>query len=240
VALILCIALLVLARHHYAEVLAAKVWPAGKVVVAHSARAAPQSITILLLGDSRVADWKSPRIEGWHVLNEGIGGLTSAELALNCGTILEQTRPQGVVIQIGINDLKLLGVRPECRMAVIDGCVSNILVVVNECRRLGAQVVLTPVWPVGRVSGVRRLVWSDAIEPAVAETNQRLTDLLSNKAGVYVVDIFAELTKRLSTSQRLQLYRDTLHLKPDVYLSLSELLSATVHAHFDKSEMAEP
>jgi lysophospholipase L1-like esterase len=187
-----------------------------------------------------VAEWKSPKIEGWHVLNEGRVGLTSAELTLSCRTILEQTQPQVVLIQIGINDLKLLGVRPEYRTAVIDGCVSNILVVVSECRRLGAQVVLTPVWPAGGVSWARWLVWSDAIGPAVVETNQRLTDLLSNKEGVYVVDIFAELTRGLSTSERLQLYRDTLHFKPYVYINLSKLLSPTVRARFDKSKSVKP
>lgn len=229
-ALALSVMLVLLARRQYGETLAAKVWPAGESAAVTAGTTVSGPRTVLLLGDSRIADWGLPQIEGCRVLNAGMPGITSAQLALRCREILEQTRPQMVLIQVGINDLKLLGVRADLREAVSSGCVSNILAVVRECRRIGARVVVTPVWPAGAVTLARRFVWSDAVDPAVAETNARLQRLLANEEGVRVADLFAELARGLSTEQRSRLYRDTLHLNPETYARLSALLAKTIAA----------
>jgi lysophospholipase L1-like esterase len=235
-ALALTLALVFLLRRHYAETLAVKVWPADPYTVGVAGTADPGSRTVLLMGDSRMSDWGLPQIEGWRVLNTGLPGVTTAQLASCCRAILNQVHPQVVVIQVGINDLKLLGVRPDLGDAVIGNCVSNILVMVTECRRAGARVVVTPVWPVGKVTLSRRLVWSAAVDPAVTETNARLQRLLANEDGIYVVDLFQELTRGLSKENYERLYRDTLHLKPDTYVRLSVLLAETVKARMDDRE----
>ena len=229
-ALVLSLTLVFFLRHHYAGTLAAKVWPAAAYPYPAGVvgTAVPGSRTVLLLGDSRMADWGLPQIDGWRVLNAGLPGVTTAQLASCCRTILDQVQPQVVVIQIGINDLKLLGVRPALGEAVTRNCVSNILTIVAECRRAGARVVVTPVWPAGRVTLARRLVWSPSVDAAVAETNARLLRLLANEDGVYVVDLYLELSYGLSSKNREQLYRDTLHLKPETYARLSALLAETI------------
>jgi lysophospholipase L1-like esterase len=236
VVLALSLMLVLLLRHHYAETLSAKVWPANRFTVGVAGTTVPGSRTVLLMGDSRMSDWGLPQIEGWRVLNAGLPGVTTAQLASCCRTILNQVHPQVVVIQVGINDLKLLGVRPDLGDAVIGNCVSNILVMVTECRRAGARVVVTPVWPVGKVTLSRRLVWSAAVDPAVTETNARLRHLLANEDGVYVMDLFQELTRGLSKKNYEWLYRDTLHLKPETYVRLSVLLAETVKARMDDRE----
>ena len=235
-ALALSLTFMLFLRHHYAETLAAKVWPAERFTVRVAGTAVPGSRTVLLMGDSRMADWGLPQVENWRVLNAGLPGVTTAQLASCCRAILNQVQPQVVVIQIGINDLKLLGVRPDLGDAVTGNCVSNILTIVTECRRAGARVVVTPVWPVGKVTLARRLVWSIAVDPTVAETNARLRRLLANEDGVYVVDLFLELTRGLSKENREQLYRDTLHLKPETYARLSVLLAETVKTRMGDSE----
>ncbi|SRR5208282_3760883 len=234
--LALFLMLVFLLRRHYGETLAAQVWPAGPFTVGAVGTPAPEAKTILLLGDSRMAEWGSPQIEGWRVLNTGRRGVTTAQLASCCRTILNQVQPRVVVLQVGINDLKLLGVRSDFGEAVISNCVSNILTIVAECRQAGARVLVMPVWPAGRVPLARRLVWSGAVDPAVTETNARLLRLLANEDGVYVVDIFSELTRGLSTEQRERLYRDTLHLKPETYARLSVLLAETIKARMDHPE----
>jgi len=62
----------------------------------------------------------------------------------------------------------------------------------------------------------------------VAETNARLLRLLANEDGVYVVDLYLELSHGLTNQNREQLYRDTLHLKPETYARLSALLAETI------------
>jgi lysophospholipase L1-like esterase len=239
-ALVLAVTLAFVARRQYAETLAAKVWPTSQFIVPKLNILNSEPKSILLLGDSRIAGWNCPTIEGWQVVNAGIRGITSAQLAMACHDILPQTRSQVIVIQVGINDLKLLGVRPDLGEAVTDNCVSNILTIVTECRRTGAHVIVTPVWPVGKVSLARRLVWSAAVDPAVAETNTRLQRLLANEDGIYVVDLFLELTRGLSKEDREQLYGDTLHLKPETYARLSLLLAEIVKARMGDSEGIAP
>ena len=233
VVLVLSLVLILLLRHQYSETLAAKVWPAEPFAAEVAGTAVPGSRTVLLMGDSRMADWGFPPIEGWRVLNAGLPGVTTAQLASCCQTILSRVQPQVVIIQIGINDLKLLGVRPDLRDAVTENCVSNILTIVAECRGAGARVIITPVWPPGRVTLVRRLIWSPAVDSAVVETNARLVRLLASQNGVYVVDLFSELTRGSSKESRERLYRDTLHLKPETYARLSALLAEIIRSKLD-------
>ena len=225
--------LLDFARKQYAAALSARVWPLGQ-----SLSRAYQSLTpdtnipsLLLLGDSRIAEWGVPDIPGWHVFNGGVRQITSAQLALRCRSILEQTRPQLVVIQVGINDLKLLGVHPELDDLVVSNCVANILATAGECRSHNARVIVTLVWPIGKVSLVRRLVWSDAVAPAIEETNARLQSRLSGRDGEEALDLFGRLTHGYSEKQRFGLYHNTLHLKPEIYARLSEFLKEAVAGH---------
>jgi lysophospholipase L1-like esterase len=214
------------ARHEYGEKVAAKVWPLTGFAPPLVDMAYPGTNTVLLLGDSRVAAWGRPEIDGWRVLNAGVPGITSGELAMSCGRILDQTRPQLVIIEVGINDLKLLGVQPDLRDAVVGGCVSNIVATVQQCRRYGARVVVSPVWPVGPLTLSRRIVWSGAVGPALEETNARLVEQVAQSGTVSLVDLFAKLSG--PGEERASLYRDTLHLKPECYARLSSWLAEVV------------
>ena len=204
------------ARHQYGERVAAGVWPQGRFEAALTLTAAPETRTLLLLGDSRMAEWGVPQLPGWRTVNAGVRGITTAQLAMCSPDILRRAQPQVVVIQAGINDLKLLGV---------------LAAVVTACRQAGAQVIVTVVWPPGPVPPVRRLVWSDAVDPAVVETNRRLRNLLADEPGVRMVDFMGALTAGVSQSERFGMYRDTLHLKPETYARLSALLGETMASY---------
>src|SRR6266704_350887 len=79
-ALVLSLTLAFFLRHHYAETLAAKVWPAAPYPAGVVGTAVQGSRTVLLMGDSRMADWGLPQIEGWRVVNAGLPGVTTAQL----------------------------------------------------------------------------------------------------------------------------------------------------------------
>jgi lysophospholipase L1-like esterase len=239
VCVVLTVSVAQLVRRQYAGKLIAQIWPAGVTTTVLMADAAvPGTKTLLLLGDSRVADWGLPRIESFRVVNAGVPGMTSAQLVLRHREILDRVQPEVVVIQIGINDLKLLGVRPELRESVVSGCVSNIETIVTECRRRSTRVVLTTVWPAGRLTLARRFVWSGTVGQAVEETNAQLERTFANRAGVRVADIFSTLSRE-HPSGHDQLYRDTLHLRHESYARLSTLLSETIEAWTEESDRAE-
>lgn len=210
------------ARERYGATLAAMVFPAkGSPVLKWNAAS---SGSILLLGDSRIAMWDCPDLGGHGVVNAGFPGITSAELAAGCGDVLRQTHPKVVVIQVGINDLKLIGVRPDLCEAVISNCVGNVSIIAQQSEKAGAMVIITAIWPAGKVGPIRRFVWNSQVDSAIAETNQRLRRAFQGETNIVFTDIFAEMTRGRGTLERQKLYSDTLHLNEAAYEQLTALL----------------
>ena len=216
------VALVLGLRRAYGEQLLHQIWPAGGAMPRASTN--ETGATILLLGDSRVADWPESHWPAMRVVNAGVPGQTSAELLRHCPSTLDQVRPKIVVIQIGINDLKAIGVYPELQRAIGSTCVSNIIAVIEECRRRDARVLVTAVWPAGSVGGVRRLIWNDGVAEAIAETNRALEQSLPNRPGVRWADPYSAIASRPPAAGMASLYRDTLHFKPEFYARMSPLL----------------
>jgi lysophospholipase L1-like esterase len=221
--------LLMRARERYAQALITQGWPTNAPPVAlRNTLPANGTNVLLLMGDSRIAAWEAPVASGWTVFNGGVGGMTTAQLAFHCRPMLERTRPTVVVLQIGINDLKILGLQPALREAVVDACLSNITTIVRECRANGAHVVVTTIWPPGKVSLKRRVVWSSAIPAAVAEANEQLEKQFAGQPGVTVTNLFATANQGMSENEIHRLYQDTLHLTPTAYARLSIVLTQTL------------
>jgi len=224
-------ALLLLARKLYADRLASQIWIGGSATSpANIASEASAKTTVLLLGDSRIADWGVPQLRNSRVINAGAPGATTTQLAFRCRELLETYRPQIAVVQVGINDLKLLGVRPKLRDVVISCTVSNINFVVQECRHRKVRVLLMPVWPASGPAGLRRLVWSDAVGDSLAEVNRQIGQFQSDPNGVRIADLFSDLMNDRAVAARKSWFRDMLHLKASAYLRLSPLLEKALDA----------
>ncbi|HEV2320656.1 MAG TPA: acyltransferase family protein [Verrucomicrobiae bacterium] len=222
VATVLGVIAAVAARDRYAATLAAKVLPTNHPSALNWN--AGSSGSILLLGDSRIAMWNCPGLDGRGVVNAGFPGITTAQLAAGCGGILRQTHPQVVVIQVGINDLKLIGVRPDLREQVISNCVENVSAIALQSAHAGAHVIVTAVWPAGKVGLIRRFVWNSGVNSAVTETNTRLQHVLHGQTNIVFTDLFAEMAHGRANSDRQKLYSDTLHLNQAAYQQLTSLL----------------
>jgi peptidoglycan/LPS O-acetylase OafA/YrhL/lysophospholipase L1-like esterase len=211
-----------IARSQYASVLAMKVFPQREAALQLGVAG---SGPILLLGDSRIAAWDCSDLAGQHVIKAGFPGITSAQLAGGCGPLLKDVHPKIVVIQVGINDLKLIGMRPPWRELIVGNCISNILTMVDQSKQTGARVMVTAIWPAGRPTLLRRFVWNSEVNAAVAETNLRLQQILAGESNVSFMDPFGEVAKGLSASELENLYSDTLHLKPSTYEQITPWLA---------------
>lgn len=219
---VLCVLAACAARWRYSATLAARVFPAKDPPALNWSAAKPGSI--LLLGDSRIAMWNCPDLDGRGVANAGFPGITTAELASECGEVFRQIHPKVVVIQVGINDLKLIGVRPDLRESVISNCVNNVCLIARRSEQAGARVMVTAIWPAGKVGLVRRFVWNSGVNSAVAQANLRLQKVLQGNNNIVFTDIFAEMTRGLDISECQKLYSDTLHLNQAAYQQLTTLL----------------
>jgi len=176
--------------------------------------------TVLLLGDSRMAQWGLPQLAQWRVVNAGTAGLTTGQIRLCAPALLDQFHPDVVVLQAGINDLKYLGLRPGMSSHVVSIALSNITATVNEGAQRHCKVILLTTWPAGQLSLARRVVWSEAVSAAVAQFNRQLQMLDSSEKGIRVVDLF----KEAGLKPDVEFYRDTLHLNPAAYQLLTPLL----------------
>jgi len=214
------------ARHVYAERLIARVWSPPP------SRSAPVQAPmaregLVLLGDSRMAQWEVARLGDLAVVNRGMSGATSAEILFQVPGWLEGRLPRVAVIEMGINDLKLLGVRPDLRAAVVAAVVANIQKTAAACRDRGMAVIVCPVWPAGPIPLVRRLAWNGEVDRATDEVNARLREWAAREPGVVLFDGFAEL-REASPELRRDGYRDALHLRPETYRQLEPGLDALV------------
>ena len=128
-----------------------------------------------------------------------------------------------MVVEAGINDLKLRGVRPDLSGAVVGECTDNLRAISAEAARSGARVFLCQVWPTGKPGVLRRLVWSAEISAGVAEVNRRLESPTNPPPGVRVIDVFPD-------GIREEWRRDPLHLKPDAYRVATDNLQRFISA----------
>jgi len=213
------------ARGRYENLLAREIWPltAPEIAVISNSPANFDS-TVLMLGDSRMAQWDLPQLPGWRVVNAGTGGLTTGQIRLSAPKLLDEFHPDVVVMEAGINDLKYLGVRPEMASQIISLAASNLIAVVHVCAARHCKVIVLETWPVGQPELMRRLVWNAEIPAAVDELNTRLQSLNQPEDGIRVVDLF----KEAGLKPEAGLYRDTLHFKPEVYQCLTPALEKSL------------
>jgi len=182
---------------------------------------APGRARLVLLGDSRIAQWGVPPLpSGFVAVNRGVGGQTSAQILLRLDRDALALGPRVVVVEAGINDLKTIGLFPSRRAAIVRGCLTNLRGIVARLRGGGVVVVVLTVFPVGRVNLARRPFWSDATVDAVGEVNRAILGMAG--PGVVAVDCDAVLAEGRRINPAFE--ADTLHLNPAGYRALDAAL----------------
>lgn len=221
-----------LLRERYARQLEQQVWPAGPAETPRvSGSLRPDAPTVLLIGDSRIAQWPSisaPSPERW--VNAGVNGLAAAQIRLRLPALLQEFQPKLVVVQAGINDLKLLGLRPDLAASLVPQTAGHLEAIADLARARQARVLLLEVWPAREPDLLRRAVWSPVIAEGVEGVNQRLRRLSSPSRGIRVVDLF----RAAQTPVTPALFRDTLHLTSESYERLTPALQKEVAQILDE------
>ena len=144
-----------------------------------------------------MAKWDLPQLAHWRVLNAGAPGFTTEQIRLRAAELLDQTHPDVVVMEAGINDLKFLGLRPEIASGVVSLALTNLAAIVDECVRRHCKIIVLTTWPAAKPSLARWLVWNNAVPAGVAQLNRQLLMLDSPKNGICVVDLFEEAGLKL-------------------------------------------
>jgi lysophospholipase L1-like esterase len=178
---------------------------------------APGTTRVVLLGDSRAQSWPAPAgLTGFEFINRGIGAQTSTQVLGRFEAHVAPLRPDVVVLQVGINDLKTLPLFPQRRASIVADCQANIQQIVSRARGLGATVILTTIFPAGEVPLARRPFWSDDIDRGIRAVNDFIRSLEGE--GVILLDGAAIL------ADGPDYHADTLHLNAAGYRALNGAL----------------
>lgn len=146
----------------------------------------PENLRVVFFGDSRASQWPEPAgLEQFEFINRGIGAQTSTQVVERFDEHVVPLHPDILLIQMCINDLKTLPLFPHLKSWIISNCKNNIKWSVQEARNHGATVILTTIFPLGKVPLERRLFWSEDVGQAIEEVNQFIYSLEADKVIIF-------------------------------------------------------
>lgn len=235
--LILCLALVISlflnvylfrqAKGYYQELNQARLDPLNLNEFVDDLMTPSEQPTVMFLGDSRAAAWPNPPVTAFHYVNWGIGGQTSAQVWLRYDSHVRPQPPTLLIIQVGINDLKTIPLFPQNRQAIVDNTITNIEAIVAAATEQGSTVILTTIFPTGKVPLERQMFWSDDIAAAIQEVNQAIQAM--STSNVIIFDAYGLLVDDTNTTQTA-FYQDTLHLNDAGYTHLNTALTPLLEA----------
>lgn len=178
---------------------------------------------VLLVGDSRVQQWRNlPEIDGVAFKNAGLGGETTSELNERIAILIERTRPDLVIIQIGINDLVTARAEPNLAAAIELSVRSNVLSTVRQLRDRDIEVrVFEIIRPSKSGFDQGEYEWFIAF---VNRMNAQLdTELKTLNSSIIKAD-FAFVEDSESGTPNSKFYVDSLHFSDAGYETLNSIL----------------
>ena len=110
-----------------------------------------------IIGDSRAASWETSQLGfiRMHSYNLGIGGQTSRQVLERFRNDLDESRPFCILIQVGINDLKSIGLLEDG--SITQNCVLNILQILETCKEYEIKAIYSSIFPPGDIEGSSNL-----------------------------------------------------------------------------------
>jgi lysophospholipase L1-like esterase len=184
------------------------------------------AINIWLIGDSRIAHWnKKMLIDSnikQNVVNLGLSGQTSRQVLHRFKNHLEFGIPSWIILEVGINDLKMIGLSKKQSEQISTGCYENIISIIELCRINSIKVICISIFPTGKIEFIRSLIWNSEIKYKIIEINKKLRRYCIENSINYF-DAYKLLVGK-NNMVRKDFRNGFLHLNNQAYLFLSENL----------------
>ncbi|MCL2448508.1 MAG: GDSL-type esterase/lipase family protein, partial [Polyangiaceae bacterium] len=157
--------------------------PVGlSVYASERGRPPPGRPLLVFFGDSRALMWGRPAFPRYTVINRGIGWQTTAQILARLDADVLDAHPDVVVLEAGVNDLKVIAQLPQHREKIVRDCEANLAQIVEACRRAGARVIVASIFELGDVAFWRRPFWSSSVAVAIREVNAYIAKLAGDGA----------------------------------------------------------
>ncbi len=171
---------------------------------------------VVFLGDSRIVQWPTPTAnESFEFINRGIDAQTSVQVNNRYQAHVTPLQPDYVVVQVGINDLRLIPKFPEQKETIIANCKANIQAIVEQAREENTAVILTTIFPTGTPPIMQQLNGS------AREVNQAIEGVNLFIQTLAAKDTLIIETENVLTFSHMQ---DYLHIRNEGYMQLNRIL----------------
>jgi len=188
---------------------------------------------IWMLGDSRISRWDEELIkDDIEIANLGVEGQTSAQVYYRFKTYLEVDTPSLVILEVGINDLKLIGLDKDLVSSITGQFYRNIESMIQVCREKNIKMILINVFPVGKIEFARRLVWNKTVNETVKNVNLRLESYCDDDL-IYCFDAYSILSDNGEVVNP-EYQSDFLHINDKGYAALSNELKEQLNKILNK------
>ncbi|TVQ99143.1 MAG: SGNH/GDSL hydrolase family protein [Desulfovibrionales bacterium] len=182
---------------------------------------------VLFFGDSRAAAWPVPNLAQADVrfINRGIGGQSTSQVRCRFDHHVLELDVNVLVLQVGVNDLRAMPAFPDQQDRILQQTVANIHWMVDRARKEDIQVVITTIFPLGKVGIFRSLFWKDTVSDTILTVNKHLQDLAG--PNVHLLDSGSILADKDGVVHR-RYSEDYLHINHRGYAALNSKLESII------------
>lgn len=176
-----------------------------------------KSTKYLLIGDSRILQWKvnDSIIPSDQLFNYGIDAQTSGQVLQRAKDYFAGYHADCVLVQVGINDLKVIGFYPEKAEYIRTLTINNIKLLLKLCKKNKSTPIFITIILPGDVELKRMLFWNTEVNTSVAQVNNILVSYCK-KEDIQVIDATKLLTQDGLTIRK-EYQKDCLHLNVKGY-----------------------
>jgi lysophospholipase L1-like esterase len=184
--------------------------------------------TIMYYGDSRALSWPFIKNNKFNYINRSIGNQTSIQINDRFKNHVVSHKPQVILVQMCVNDLKMIPLFPEKKEQIIQGCISNIESILQKAHNINSKVILTTVFPLGDISLARKMlgIKEQPIIGAIDIINKHIKSLKAENTLVFDSFGFLVGNERKVDSRYSH---DWLHINETGYQHLNQNLKKFVN-----------
>lgn len=192
-----------------------------------------QDSEIWMIGDSRVRRWPVELLKCNNTIaNLGVEGQTSSQVLYRLMSYLETDTPSLIILEAGINDLKIIGIDANLYESITQQYLKNIEQMIHLCRVRNIRMILIDIFPVGKIELPRRLIWNNAVNKAIDAVNLTLKSYCDDDL-VFYFNADAILSDN-GTTVRPEYQDDFLHINAMGYEALSKNLQELINKVINK------
>jgi lysophospholipase L1-like esterase len=142
---------------------------------------------VMFYGDSRALSWAPYKTTEVHFTNRAIGNQTSTQIVQRFQAHAAVHKPQVLLVQMCVNDLKMIPLFPAKSERIVQDCKDNIQLLINEAKQINSKVVLTTVFPLGDISVFRNVlgITELPIIDGIAQVNEYIKTLASDDILIF-------------------------------------------------------